>query len=95
MKSWCHRENKGYAFSNRKMAQDYIARVVTGRTIVGEDFKLAHGSFACSRRKRRKRFRLQHQDQLRPRDDNRRTIVAYGDASIRGTHKGNTPIPIK
>ena len=53
MKSWQHRENKGYAYSNRKMAQDYIARVVLGRTKVGEDSKLAHGSSASSRRKKK------------------------------------------
>jgi uncharacterized membrane protein len=41
------------AFSNQNMAQDYIARVVIGRTKVGEDFKLTHSSSACSRRKRK------------------------------------------
>ncbi|KAI9480854.1 MAG: hypothetical protein EXX96DRAFT_195520 [Benjaminiella poitrasii] len=95
MKSWCHRENKGYSLSNRKMAQDYIARVVLGRTKVGEYFKLAHSSSRRSRRKRRKQFRQQHREELRPNDDMRRTIVAYGDASVRGTYKGNTPIPVK
>jgi hypothetical protein len=77
------------------MAQDYIARVVLGRTKVGEDFKLAHGSSASSRSKKRKRFRQQFQDDLRPLTDIRRTVVAYGDASIRGTYKGNTPVPVK
>lgn len=95
MKSWRHRENKGYAFSNRKMAQDYIARVVLGRTKVGEDFKLAHNSSTHSRRKKRRRFRQQHQEELRPREDVRRTVVAYGDASIRGTYRKNTPVPVK
>lgn len=27
--------------------------------------------------------------------DQRRTIVAYGDASIRGTYRGNTSVPVK
>ncbi|GAA5811146.1 hypothetical protein MFLAVUS_004575 [Mucor flavus] len=76
MTGWRHHENKCYAFSNRKMAQNYIARVVLGRTKVGEDFEL---------------FRQQHQAELRPNNDVRRTIVAYGDANIRG----NTPIPVK
>jgi hypothetical protein len=95
MKNWRHRENKGYAFSNRKMAQDYIARAVLGRTKVGEDFKLAHNSSKSSRRKKRKLFREQHQEELRPNEDARRTVVAYGDASIRGTYKGNSSIPVK
>ncbi|GAA5806079.1 hypothetical protein HPULCUR_011607 [Helicostylum pulchrum] len=29
------------------------------------------------------------------RNNNQRTVVAYGDASIRSTYKGNTPIPVK
>lgn len=95
MKSYCHRENKGYAFSDRKMAQDYVARVVLGRTVVGEDYKLAHNSSSGSRRERRMLFRLNHLDDIRPYDDTRRTVVAYGDASIQGTYRKNTPIPVK
>ncbi|KAI9481296.1 MAG: hypothetical protein EXX96DRAFT_538502 [Benjaminiella poitrasii] len=95
MKSCCHRENKGYLFSNRKMAQDYITRVVLGRTKVGEDFKLAHSSSRRSRRKRRKQFRQQYREELHLNDDVRRTIVAYGVASVRDTYKGNTLIPVK
>lgn len=95
MKRWRHRENKGYAYSNRKMAQDYISRVVLGTTKVGEKFKLAHDSSKAFRRKQRIFFRQQIQQQLIPHNDQRRTVVAYGDASIRGTYKGNTPIPVK
>ncbi|CAO3651333.1 unnamed protein product [Mucor hiemalis] len=95
MKGWFHHEHKGYAYSNRRNAQDYIARVVIGKTKVGEDFKLAHKSSRCSRRKRRRQFRIEHQAELIPREDVRRRVVAYGDASIRGTYKKNTPIPIK
>ena len=95
MRTYCHRENKGYTYSDRKMAQDYVARVVLGRTKVGEDFKLAHSSSKSSRRRRRRRYRVRLRDQLRPADDVRRTIVAYGDASIRSTYRGNTPIPVK
>ncbi|KAG2233420.1 hypothetical protein INT48_007450 [Thamnidium elegans] len=52
-------------------------------------------SSKCSRRKKRRLFRQQHQEELRPNEDVRRAVVAYGDASIRGTYKGNTPIPVK
>ncbi|KAI8077115.1 hypothetical protein BDF21DRAFT_473856 [Thamnidium elegans] len=66
-----------------------------GKNKVGEDFKLANRSSKCSRRKKRRLFRQQHQEELRPNEDVRRAVVAYGDASIRGTYKGNTPIPVK
>lgn len=41
MKSWCHRENKDYTFSDRTMAQDYIAGVVIGRTKSRRKFQVA------------------------------------------------------
>ncbi|GAA5817500.1 hypothetical protein MFLAVUS_011048 [Mucor flavus] len=65
---------------SRIIAQDYIVRVVLGRTKFGEDLKLTRKSSFYSRRKKRKLFRQQHQDDLRPNDDVRRTVVAYGDA---------------
>ncbi|KAI8348043.1 hypothetical protein EDC96DRAFT_567689 [Choanephora cucurbitarum] len=48
-----HREDKGYAFSNRKIAQDYVDCVALGRTKVGEDFKLAHSLSKSAGRRRR------------------------------------------
>jgi hypothetical protein len=42
MRSYCHRENKGYMFSNRNMALDNIARSVLGSTNNEEPFKLCH-----------------------------------------------------
>ncbi|CAO3647201.1 unnamed protein product [Mucor hiemalis] len=89
MKGWFHREHKGYAYSNRRNAQDYLARVVIGKNKVGENFKLAHKSSRCSRR------RIQHQAELIAREDVRRTVVAYGDSSIRSTYKKNTPMLVK
>ncbi|CEI97629.1 hypothetical protein RMCBS344292_11759 [Rhizopus microsporus] len=95
MRSWQHREHKGHVYSNRKMAEDHVARVVLGQTKVDEAFKLAHCSSKSTRRKKRKRFRRQHQNELRGNENTRRTIVAYGDASIRDTYRGNTPVPVK
>ncbi|KAG2235411.1 hypothetical protein INT48_005761 [Thamnidium elegans] len=40
-------------------------------------------------------FKQQRQEELRPNEDVRRTVVAYGNASICGTYKGNTPITVK
>ncbi|CEG69957.1 hypothetical protein RMATCC62417_05941 [Rhizopus microsporus] len=77
------------------MAKDHVARVVLGQTKVDEALKLAHCSSKSTRRKKRKRLRRQHQDELRGNEDTRRTIVAYGDASIHGTYRGNTSVPVK
>ncbi|CEI90553.1 hypothetical protein RMCBS344292_04875 [Rhizopus microsporus] len=93
MRNWQYREHKRYAYSNRKMAEDHVARVVLGQAKVDEVFKLANCSSKSTRRKKRKRFRRQRQNELRGNEDTRRTIVAYGDASIRGTYRGNTPVP--
>lgn len=103
-----HRENKGYNFSNRQMAQDHAARVVLGTTNKEEPFKLCHTSTSKHRYRKRSSYRktikqrysqLPHPAYPLPiRDltqDTRRTVVAYGDASIRGTYRGNTPIPVK
>ncbi|KAG1260817.1 hypothetical protein G6F68_007145 [Rhizopus microsporus] len=87
MRSWRHREHKGYAYSNRNMAQDHVARGVLGQTKVDEVLKLAHCSSKSKRRKKRKGFKRQHQDELQVNEDTRRAIVAYGDASIRGTYR--------
>ncbi|KAI9247909.1 hypothetical protein EDC94DRAFT_625429 [Helicostylum pulchrum] len=95
MRSWRHRENKGYAYSDRKSAQDHVASVVLGRTKTDGTFKLVHCSSRSTRRKKRKKSQRQNQGELRGNENTRRTIVAYGDASIRGTYRGNTPVPVK
>ena len=46
------------------MAEDHVARVVLGQTTVDEVFKLAHCSSKPKRRKKRKGFKRQHQDEL-------------------------------
>ncbi|GAA5800839.1 hypothetical protein HPULCUR_006278 [Helicostylum pulchrum] len=108
MKSYRHRENKGYAFSNRQASQDHAARVVIGTTHTDEPFKLCHTSTSKRRYRKRRLYRetIKQIYSQRPypahplpiRDlvqDSRRTVVAYGDASLKGTYKGNTPVPVK
>ena len=108
MRSYKHRENKGLNYSNQKRAQDFIARVILGTTNKEEPYKLSHDSSARYQRRIRKRYRRivfrrysqrphpHHPPSIRmPGLDNRRTIVAYGDASIRSTYRGNTPVPVK
>ncbi|CAO3647323.1 unnamed protein product [Mucor fragilis] len=96
MSSYKHRENKGSNYSNRNQANDFIARAVIGRTNTDEPYKLANTSTKKQRKKARKRFLREPQKrQLRVQDDQRRTVVAYGDASIQATMKKHTPIPAK
>ncbi|GAA5804342.1 hypothetical protein HPULCUR_009830 [Helicostylum pulchrum] len=108
MKPYRHRENKGYAFSNRQASQDHAARVVIGTTHTDEPFKVCHTSTSKRRYRKRRLYRetikqiySQRPYPARPlpiRDlvqDSRRTVVAYGDASLKGTYKGNTPVPVK
>ncbi|KAI9246660.1 hypothetical protein EDC94DRAFT_386974 [Helicostylum pulchrum] len=108
MKSYKHRENKGHNYSNRQRAQDHVARVILGTTNKEEPYKLSHGSSSSHQRNIRKRYRrtiIRHFSQnprpsyppsiRTPGNNNQRTVVAYGDASIRSTYKGNTPIPVK
>ncbi|GAA5799662.1 hypothetical protein HPULCUR_005078 [Helicostylum pulchrum] len=108
MKSYKHRENKGHNYSNRQRAQDHVARVILGTTNKEERYKLSHDSSSSHQRKIRKRYRRttirRFSQNPRPSyppsirtsgNNNQRTVVAYGDASIRSTYKGNTPIPVK
>lgn len=106
MKSYKHRENLGYAHSNRQRAQDFITRVILGTTNKEEPYTLSHTSTSRRQRNTRLKYRrmiLNRYSQMPyptyppsiRADDNQRTVVAYGDASIRGTYKGNTPIPVK
>lgn len=108
MRTYKHRENKGYNYSNQKRAQDHVARVILGTANKEEPYKLSHTSSSRLQRKIRKRYRRtiikrysqNPQPSYPPRirtltEDPRRTVVAYGDASIRGTYKGHSSIPVK
>ncbi|KAI7895352.1 uncharacterized protein EV154DRAFT_495698, partial [Mucor mucedo] len=98
MKSYRHREIKGYMFSNRQMANDHAASVVLGYTNVNEPYKLSMDSSSRSRKKKRRIFKGTNEQHLRDRNnpyDQHRTVVAYGDASLSGTFKNHTPIPVK
>ena len=108
MQAYKHRENKGHTYSNRQSATDHIARVLLGYANSSEPFKLSHTSTPSSRKRRRKRYRVNIQQlfaqQTHPPhsyrpiwdpQDERRTVVAYGDASIGVTRRGHTPVPVK
>ena len=77
------------------MAQTHVSQVVLGRIRTNEDFELAHSPSSTSKRKKRRRFKRKYQQELRLSNDTQRPVVAYGDSSIRGTYRGNTPVPVK
>ncbi|KAI8075762.1 hypothetical protein BDF21DRAFT_423619 [Thamnidium elegans] len=91
MSHFRHRETKGYLYSNRKMALDYISNVVANQTCSNEPFSLTRRSTKVKRRKRRKRFRAKQP--FIPSE--KRSIISYGNASLQGTTKTYTPVPVK
>ena len=57
MKSFRHREVKGYMFSNRQMVFAHAANMVLGITSTRETYKLSMDSSGCFRKKKRRRYR--------------------------------------
>jgi uncharacterized protein with ATP-grasp and redox domains len=96
MSGYYHRETKGYLYSDRNIAADYISSAVAGITGVEEPYKLAHKSSRKERQKMRNKFRKERNCTV---DSNqsvkKRTVVAFGDASIMGSMKGHSPVPVK
>ncbi|KAI8082041.1 hypothetical protein BDF21DRAFT_416996, partial [Thamnidium elegans] len=91
MSHFRHRETKGYLYSNRQMVLDYISNVVENQTCSNEPFSLTHRSTKVKRRKVRKRFRAKQS--FVPSE--KRSIISYGNASLQGTIKTYTPVPVK
>ncbi|KAI9482792.1 MAG: hypothetical protein EXX96DRAFT_615788 [Benjaminiella poitrasii] len=85
-----------------------MTRVVLGCTNAEEPLKLNRCSNSGFRKKKRPAYRNEVKQRYnqqpfpsypRPLRDTqqgqRRTIIAYGDASLQGTLKSRTPIPVK
>ncbi|KAI8075692.1 hypothetical protein BDF21DRAFT_423488 [Thamnidium elegans] len=80
MSHFRHRETKGYLYSNRKMALNFISNVVANQTCSNEPFSLTHRST--------KKFRAKQS--FAPSE--KRSIISYGNASLQGTMKTYTPV---
>lgn len=91
MKRYNHREAKGYNYSNRNAALSHLSNVVAGFALPNEPFNLCHKSKSRSRQRKRSKFRDSKDFQRRK----EKTIVAYGNASIMGTMRKHTPVPVK
>ncbi|ORE03205.1 hypothetical protein BCV72DRAFT_244565 [Rhizopus microsporus var. microsporus] len=88
-----HREAKGYLYSNRQITDEYMCQLVLAKTSPGAHCALAHKTSTKIRQKVRRSFKKNnHANQA---DDGRRTVIAYGDASLPGTKKESTPILVK
>jgi hypothetical protein len=70
-----------------------MCQLVLEKTSPGAPCALAHTTSTRNRQKARSTFRKSHGKNEA--DDGRRTLIAYGDASLPGTKKGYTPIPVK
>ncbi|KAG1172230.1 hypothetical protein G6F70_005214 [Rhizopus microsporus] len=93
MKGYRQREATGYLYSNRQVADDYMCQLVLAKTSSGAPCVLAHKTKTQKRQKARRAFKKSNQ--AGEADDGRRTVVAYGGASLSGMKKGHTPIPVK
>ena len=93
MKGYRHRETKGYLYSNRQITDDYMCQLVLAETSPGAPCALAHNTSTQKRQKARRVF--DKSNQANPADDGRRTVIAYGDASLPGMKKRYTPILVK
>ena len=93
MKEYRHRETKGYLYSNRQITDDYMCQLVLAKTSPGAPCALAHKTNTQKRQKAIRAFKKSNQ--AIQADDGRKTVIAYGDASLSGMKKGHTPIPVK
>jgi hypothetical protein len=91
-KKFHHREFKGYLYSNRKIAMNYVADLVTGKASRNTPIQLAHKSSKKSRRQERQTARGSKHSSV---PDGVRTVVAYGDFSGSGFRKGYAGVPTK
>ncbi|CEJ00088.1 hypothetical protein RMCBS344292_14157 [Rhizopus microsporus] len=85
MKGYHHRETKVYLSQNRQITDSYMCDLVLGQTAAGTPYALAHKT---NSNKRKKASGIVTKEA-------KRTVIAYGDASLTGTRAGYTPIPVK
>ncbi|CEG74446.1 hypothetical protein RMATCC62417_09663 [Rhizopus microsporus] len=85
-----HRENKGYMYSNKRIALHNVTETIIGKLdhSIKLHSKLAHKSTKKKRSNRRKKNKIAS-------NEGQRCVVAYGDASISASMKSRAPIPVK
>ena len=92
MKGYRHRETKAYLFQNRQITDSYMCDLILSQTASGAPYTLAHKTSSKKRRKAKNTFKKAGGIVAK---EAKRTVIAYGDASLTGTKTGYTPIPVK
>ena len=92
MKGYRHRETKAYLVQNRQITDSYMYDLILGQTADGAPYTLAHRTSSKKRRKAKNTFKKANGIVA---EEAKRTVIAYGDASLTRTKAGYTPIPVK
>ncbi|CEJ01240.1 hypothetical protein RMCBS344292_15274 [Rhizopus microsporus] len=92
MKGYRHRETKAYLVQNRQVADNHMCDLVLGQTAAGAPYTLAHRT---NSKKRKKVKNTSKKASGIVAKEVKRTVIAYGDASLTGTKAGHTSIPVK
>ncbi|CEI86957.1 hypothetical protein RMCBS344292_01379 [Rhizopus microsporus] len=92
MKGYRHRETKAYLVQNRQVADNHICDLVLGQTAAGAPYTLTHRTSSKKRKEVKKTYKKASGIVAK---EAKRTVIAYGDASLVGTKAGYTPIPVK
>ncbi|CEG67802.1 hypothetical protein RMATCC62417_04171 [Rhizopus microsporus] len=88
MKGYRHRETKACLVQNRQITDNHMCDLILGQTAAGAPYTLAHRTNSKKRKKSKEYIQ-------KGKWNIKRTVIAYGDASLTGTKEGYTPIPVK
>ncbi|KAI9486226.1 MAG: hypothetical protein EXX96DRAFT_614064 [Benjaminiella poitrasii] len=94
MKGYKHRELKRYLYSNRQAALNHITDTLLKKRPKDTPFKLCHRSSRNERKRIKKTFFEERRMSSRN-IQNRRIVVAYGDAGFSHATKGHASAPTK
>ncbi|CEI95664.1 hypothetical protein RMCBS344292_09843 [Rhizopus microsporus] len=92
MKGYHHRETKAYLVQNRQITDSYMCDLILGKTAAGASYTLADRISSKKRKQTKNTFKKANGIVA---EEAKRTVIAYGDASLTGTKAGYTPIPVK
>ncbi|CEI87923.1 hypothetical protein RMCBS344292_02328 [Rhizopus microsporus] len=92
MKGYRHRKTKAYLFQNRQITDSHMCDLVLDQTAAGAPYTLAHRTGSKKRRKAKNAFKKASGIVAK---EAKRTVIAYGDATLTGTKAGYTLIPVK
>ncbi|KAG1170380.1 hypothetical protein G6F70_001460 [Rhizopus microsporus] len=92
MKGYRHRETKAYLVQNRQITDNHMCDLILGQTAAGASYTLADRISSKKRKQTKNTFKKANGIVA---EEAKRTVIAYGDASLTRTKAGYTPIPVK